>query len=146
MHEEADISIYFVDGKSDQYEVAVNNKKYQERDFEWFGNFYPKGNYLCNSFGKYNFYDTDAAVRFANETDLDQIRNAFFSLALGANANYIDERINKILDKFEDAKRENDRIANEFKSLIKSAEKTLTQVSQNENSVPEYFASSISIR
>lgn len=98
----------------DKYE-SENNKKYRERDSRWYGNSgYKSGNKLSESFNRYNFYDTDAAYRFAYNTDIDAVKNAFYLLALGKRANYIDERLRGFHGRF---KTEYRKLNNEIEQL-----------------------------
>jgi len=136
------ISLIYVDGRQD--ELEVNNRKCQNRDLFWYGNSYPKGNYLHWSFNKYNFYDSDAAYRLAQENDPQKIVDAFLSLALGKNANYIDERLAKILDRFKESAREHDREFERLQALKRSQEKTLQNITESKDNSSAYFEAFVS--
>lgn len=122
----------------DEYEPE-DNKKYRDRDSRWYGNSgYKSGNKLSESFNKYNFYDTDAAYRFAYNTDVEDVKNAFYSLALGKRANYIDERLRGFHKRFETEYR---KLSNEIKRLedfISRRKKDTKKITQNSIS-PEIF-------
>ncbi len=141
--EKADILIYYPDGKYDEYEPR-NNKKYQRRDRLWYGNYYPKGNRLCQSFNKYNFYDSDAAYRIANEKDYSAIKEAFISIALGQNANTINERIEKVLDGFEESFKLYKREYEGLKTRIGEERKTIDRIAAQKSDSSIYFKSFIS--
>lgn len=118
----------------DKYEPE-DNKKYRDRDSRWYGNSgYKSGNKLSESFNKYNFYDTDAAYRFAYNTDIEAVKNAFYSLALGKRANYIDERLRGFHKRFRTEYR---RLDNEIKGLE-------TQISNWENTIEKIVQESTS--
>lgn len=141
--EKADILIYYPNGKYDEYEPR-NNKKYQRRDRLWYGNYYPKGNRLCQSFNKYNFYDSDAAYRIANEKDYSAIKEAFISIALGQNANTINERIEKVLDGFEESFKLYKREYEGLKTRIEEERKIIDRIAAQKSDSSIYFKSFIS--
>ena len=140
--EKADVLLYYPKGNYDKYE-AQNNKKYQQRDHAWYGNYYPKGNRLCNSFNKYNFYDSDAAYRIVNEKDYGAIKKAFTSIALGQNANIIDERLKKILEGFEEAFKLYKREYESFKTRIGEESKIIDRIGKQKSDSSIYFKSFI---
>ena len=140
--EKADISIYYPNGNYDKYE-AGNNKKYQQRDHVWYGNYYPKGNRLCHSFSKYNFYDSDAAYRIVNEKDYDPIQKAFISIALGQNANFINERMEKVLDGFEESLKLYKREYESLETRIGEERKIIDRFRKQKSDSSIYFKSFI---
>lgn len=140
--EKADILAYYPNGNYDKYE-AQNNKKYQQRDHLWYGNYYPKGNRLCHSFNKYNFYDSDAAYRIVNEKDYGAIKKAFISIALGQNANLIDERIKKVLDGFEESFKLYKREYESLKTRIGEERKIIDRIGKQKSDSLIYFKSFI---
>lgn len=71
----------------------LSNQEYQARDRAWYGRLTNKGNMLWEGFARYNFLDTDAAVNFANDSDLRNIKDALSKVALGSSASYLWNRI-----------------------------------------------------
>lgn len=140
--EKADVLLYYPNGNYDKYE-ARNNKKYQQRDHMWYGNYYPKGNRLCHSFSKYNFYDSDAAYRIVNEKDSGAIKKAFISIALGQNATLIDERIKKILNGFEESSKLYKREYESLKTRIGEERKIIDRIGKQKSDSSIYFKSFI---
>lgn len=136
------ISLIYEDGRQD--ELQENNRKFQNRDLFWYGNSYPRGNYLPLSFNKYNFYNSDTAYMLAKENDPIKIRKAFLSLALGENANYIDERLTKILDRFKESAKEYEREFERLLALKKSQEKTLQNILETKDNSLAYFEAFLS--
>ncbi len=140
--EKADVLLYYPNGNHDEYE-ARNNKKYRQRDHAWYGNYYPKGNRLCHSFNKYNFYDSDAAYRIVNEKDYGAIKKAFISIALGQNANLIDERIKKILEGFEESSKLYKREYESLETRIGEERKIIDRIGKQKSDSSIYFKSFI---
>lgn len=139
---DSQIALIYTDGRQDEF--VNNNRKFQSRDSFWYGNSYSRGNSLHSSFNKYNFYDSDAAYRLAQNNDPKEIIDAFLSLALGKNANYIDERIVKTLKRFTESSRDLSRDFEKFQSLKKSQEKILQTISESKENTSNYFDAFIS--
>lgn len=86
-----------VNGKEDKVEyIADNATLYKNRDLFWYSN--PKGrsNNLPESFSRFNYFNSDAAYRFANNDDENTIKNALYNLVLGPEYNHLKERVEKI--------------------------------------------------
>jgi DNA repair protein SbcC/Rad50 len=75
-----------------QYQLE-SNQTYQARDLAWYGRTVNKGNALYRGFGRYNFLDTDAAVRFADETKKSHLNDLLAMVALGPGSSRIWARI-----------------------------------------------------
>ena len=139
IEESADIILTFRDGKSDAYEKN-NNKKYLARDLFWYGNMSSGTSRLYESFNRYNFYDADAAFRLSTSTKLRDIQEAFYSLALGQNANIIDERLIKFLEKFQENSRSYEKEIEGLTALIRSEQRTLDEISKSKDNSLSYFS------
>ena len=72
-------------------------QKYRDRDLHWYENRYEGRNRLCESFAKYNFFDTDSAARLSASTDAQKaLVDAFISLSLGDKVNHLEDRMLKL--------------------------------------------------
>lgn len=69
---------------------------YRKRDHHWYGNFGAKTNNIYANFSRFNFFNTDAAVKLELSIDTD-IENALCNIFIGESASYIDERVKRLL-------------------------------------------------
>ncbi len=93
------IGLAFEDGKGIEWNSTKGTQLYRQRDWQWYGNHYAKGNKLCLGFNRFNFYNTDAAVRLeeTEKGDEKSVLNALSDLVLGETATMIEERAQSIL-------------------------------------------------
>ncbi|MFA5794967.1 MAG: AAA family ATPase [Candidatus Brocadiia bacterium] len=140
---DGEIALFYTDGKSDNLESG--NSKFKTRDLFWYGNSYPKGNYLHLSFNRYNFYDSDASYRLAQDNTSKDIRDAFLSLALGKKANFIDERLESISRRFNDELRSLTYEFEKLQSQKLTQEKTLRKYSESKENISDYFDAFIAL-
>jgi DNA repair exonuclease SbcCD ATPase subunit len=97
--EDGRIGLLFEYGKGLEWNTTRGTQLYRQRDWQWYGNHYAKGNKLCSGFNRFNFYNTDAAVRL-EETGRGEektVLNALSDLVLGETATMIEERAQSIL-------------------------------------------------
>src|ERR1044072_1784962 len=107
-----------------------DNKIYRERDFFWYGNHYSRGAYLYESFNRFNFYNTDAAVEVSNDSSYESINSALSSLVLGEAANVMKSRLRTLLPYFEQEYRYCERDKEELRSQIKRLSNELLLLEQ----------------
>jgi exonuclease SbcC len=89
------LQVKLTNGQIDKY-TPDDNKKFQARDRNWYGNNILKGNSLSQGFHIYNFFDSDAAFRFTNESDSGEaVKQIFSRIVLGEEANVIFDRIER---------------------------------------------------
>lgn len=138
--EKADMALYYNDGKSEDYDLE-NNRKFQQRDLSWYGNPYTRGNRLYQGFSRYNFYDADSAYKLVYEKESKEIEEAFLSLALGQNANYIDDRMGKILEKFKDYMRIYEKDYEGTESRLKEINRIASEITLDESTLLNYLKS-----
>lgn len=70
---------------------------YRDRALSWYGNYEKKQNVLYRSFGRYNFYDSDIAVRLELEEDTEGIDEGIRNMFIGSDAARLKERLSRIL-------------------------------------------------
>jgi exonuclease SbcC len=74
-----------------------SNTKYRSRDQKWYSNVYRTGNYISNSFNRFNFFDSDAATNFSKSNSERQLKEALQNLVLGEEFKYIKDRVSGFL-------------------------------------------------
>lgn len=108
---------------------ASDHAKYRERDQAWYGGHYRRNNQLCHNFGRFNFFDSDAAFKLSEATNRTQITEAINALLLGELATMIEERMRQFQERFAREERKLDR---QVKGQRKDIEKATLQISQLE--------------
>jgi len=73
---------------------------YRARDLAWYGGYYRQGNQLCHNFGRFNFFDSDAAFQLSSATNGVEIMRAINALLLGEFATTIEERMVQCRERF----------------------------------------------
>jgi DNA repair protein SbcC/Rad50 len=94
--------------------LPLDDLEYRDRDFSWYGSRFNTGAELANSFARFNFFDSDAAARFAEEIDPTtrykaleggskggSFERAMKGIVFGPDAFGLEQRVEKILDKFQ---------------------------------------------
>lgn len=79
---------------------------YRSRDLAWYGQYYPTKNRLCQNFGRFNFFDSDAAFKLSQAKTTDEITKAIGTLFLGEQATTLEERMIACSDRFETEERQ----------------------------------------
>lgn len=96
--ETLDASITFLGEQSPVKYSLENNADYQARDLTWYGRNINKGNALCEGFARYNFLDTDSAVRFATDNHASELSELLALVALGPEVSRTWARIGEFVD------------------------------------------------
>lgn len=86
-----------------------DHAKYRERDQAWYGGHYRRNNQLCHNFGRFNFFDSDAASKLSEATNRTQIAEAIDALLLGELATMIEVRMRQCQERFAREERKLDR-------------------------------------
>ena len=73
---------------------------YRARDLAWYGGYYRQRNQLCHNFGRFNFFDSDAAFQLSSATNGVEIVRAINALLLGEFATTIEERMVQCRERF----------------------------------------------
>ena len=79
--------------------------EYRRRALDWYGVHRARANVLHESFGRFNFFDTDAATRLVQSTAREEILGAFNGLVLGRDAAVILERARGIHSRMDERRR-----------------------------------------
>ncbi|MBI4931835.1 MAG: hypothetical protein HY841_13820 [Bacteroidetes bacterium] len=128
---------YNLERVEDEYSPS-DNAKYRERDLLWYENDYSRGNQLQESFGRYNFYYSDAAFNFQNNTDSNAIIKYLSRIALGSEFGRIKGRLNGFKDRLNPIHRDYFAQIENNKLQIQNAEKTINEEKQNLNIEESY--------
>lgn len=79
-------------GTPDPYS-PLTNAEAQTRDQHWYGHTVVRGNKLCQGFARFNFLNTDAAVDFSRDNELQDLTDSLSKIALGPETTYMWNRI-----------------------------------------------------
>jgi DNA repair exonuclease SbcCD ATPase subunit len=79
---------------------------YRARDLAWYGQYYPTKNRLCQNFGRFNFFDSDAAFKLSQAKTTEEITKAIGTLFLGEQATTLEERMLACSERFETEERQ----------------------------------------
>lgn len=110
------------------------NEKYRANDKFWYNNDYNQKNYTYESFGRFNFFNTDAAYALANSNSDKEVKESLLSLVLGPEYNYIIERVNGFYMRIRPEYNKLDEGLNEARAKVKSATVTMTRL-RNDTSI-----------
>ena len=125
----AQLSIQYTGHSEPELCPKSDNEKYRARDQAWYGGHYRHGNQLCQNFGRFNFFDSDAAFKLSEATNRTQITEAIDALLLGELATMIEERMRQFQERFAREERKLDR---QVKGQRKDIEKAALQISRLE--------------
>jgi DNA repair exonuclease SbcCD ATPase subunit len=87
---------------------------YRNKDAQWYGGYYRRVNKLCENFGRFNFFDTDAGFRLSHGKTGSEIQEAIEALFLGEYAASLEAIMRSCLERFQIK-------AREFSALISRA-------------------------
>lgn len=125
----AQLSIQYTGHSVPELCPKSDNEKYRARDRTWYGGHYRHGNQLWQNFGRFNFFDSDAAFKLSEATNRKEITKAIEALLLGELATMIEERMRQFQERFA---REERRLDRQVKGQRKDIEKTSLQISRLE--------------
>jgi DNA repair exonuclease SbcCD ATPase subunit len=94
------LHIEFVGQNQPERYPGTSATEYRARDVAWYGGYYRAGNKLCQNFGRFNFFDSDAAFQLSSATNGEEIVNAINALLLGEFATTIEERMHQCQERF----------------------------------------------
>ena len=101
---------------------------YRSRDQSWFGGYSRTGNNLCSNFGRFNFFDSDAAFQLSSSDEASEIQKAINTLLLGERANRIEERMTSFVERFRREEREATRLLSLRNESVAAATQQLQQL------------------
>ena len=89
-------SVRFEGDEKQAVVTKASDKIYRERDASWYGRAYLKGNELPSSFARFNFFDSDAAIRFSEEIENANFFEALKSIVFGTDIQQLERRLNSL--------------------------------------------------
>jgi len=102
----AKLRIQFVDKNQPERCPEPRPAGYRARDLAWYGGYYQRGNQLFHNFGRFNFFDSDAAFQLSSANKGEEIVKAINALLLGEFATTIEERMVQCQERFVREERE----------------------------------------
>lgn len=96
----AKLRIQFVDQDRPERCPEASFAEYRARDLAWYGGYYQRRNQLCHNFGRFNFFDSDAAFRLSSANKGEDIKEAINALVLGEFATTIEQRMVQCRERF----------------------------------------------
>jgi len=87
-----------IDGIEHSFETTSStaNQKFRDRHLKWYGKLDLRRNLIHESFAKFNFLNTDAAVHLSTDSDPDQLQDDLATLLVGAEAARVWDRIGRV--------------------------------------------------
>ncbi|MGO8926969.1 MAG: AAA family ATPase [Limisphaerales bacterium] len=101
---------------------------YRARDLAWYGGYYRQGNQLCHNFGRFNFFDSDAAFQLSSATSGEEIVSAINALLLGEFATTIEQRMHQCKERFAREDRDLQRRVQVCRQEISKASQQIEQL------------------
>src|SRR6266404_1312665 len=102
----AHIDVTFTGTDQPERSPRTGTALYRARDLAWYGQYYPTKNRLWQNFGRFNFFDSDAAFKLSQAKTTDEITKAIGTLFLGEQATTLEERMIACSDRFETEERQ----------------------------------------
>lgn len=130
------LEISYNGGVKDKYDPS-DRDKYKDRDFAWYNsaNNLFRSNTLVINFGRYNFYDADAAYRISHEADKENTKNSqkqlmdiLSQIALGKDMNELEEKVEGYQERIVKEIKSEDKALKEYKQFLKSHQDNLKAV------------------
>lgn len=100
----------------------TRSRQLKARNLGWYGKNDLRGNSLDKSFARFNFMDTDAAIRFAHEETPENLSEDIARIVLGAEAGKASDQIQRIHFKLENKLRENSNIDHQISEKLQLLE------------------------
>ena len=116
-------------GQSESHRCPdANASLYRARDLAWYGGYYLQGNRMFDNFGRFNFFDSDAATLLSGATNGELVLKAINTLLLGEFANTLEERMKQCKERFTREQRELQKLALIWRKDLSKATEDLKQV------------------
>lgn len=133
------IKAAFSDGKTENASQHQTAATFRDRNLAWYGQSEVRTNNLYQSFSRFNFLDTDAAVGLAEAKD--NFEEDLSKLLVGPEASKTWREIERTADKLTDKIKELDAIRNQVNLELASIERQLTQTPSAGQESDAVFAS-----
>ena len=115
---------------------SKNLQIYQSRDQSWFGGYTRRGNTLFNNFGRFNFFDSDAAFQLSSSDEAANIQKAINTLLLGELANRIEERMASFTERFSREQRDAERLLRIRNESVRTSTQQLEKLKEIKDTRP----------
>ncbi len=109
---------------------------YRARDRAWYGGYYRTGNNLCNNFGRFNFFDSDAAFQLSSSSEAEGIQKAINTLLLGELANTIEERMRNFSERFSREEKSMEKLLRARRDSVKATSEQLEKLKEVKDTRP----------
>ncbi len=107
----------------DTRSVKKFSKRLKARNLGWYGKNDVRGSSLDKSFARFNFMDTDAAIRLSMETTAEQLSDDISRIVLGAEAGKASDQIQRIIIELEKQRNINFKDINQLRDKVQFLEK-----------------------
>jgi DNA repair exonuclease SbcCD ATPase subunit len=124
--EQYTIGVQFAGDRGMATSSGESESTFRARALAWYGIHKARKNLMPEAFGRFNFYDTDAATRLAESAGEKEMRDAVASLVLGERASIIEERLGGVGVRFE---KEREALSRECSLLAKQIDEVDAEVS-----------------
>ncbi len=121
------IGLRFAGARRYRWNRSLKPAEYRSRALSWYGIHKSRTNRLHEAFGRFNFFDTDAATRLAKSTGRDEIGRALEGLVLGREAAIILERARGIGSRLAERLRSHERLLEQYSHERARIRSSLTQ-------------------
>jgi exonuclease SbcC len=101
---------------------------YRALDKAWYGGYYRNVNKLCENFGRFNFFDSDAGFRLSDAKSPGEIKKAIEDLFLGEYASTLENMMLRCHEQLEKEKRDSAKEIRMRRSEAASLEENLQSV------------------
>lgn len=103
--------------------IKTQQKRLKARNLGWYGKNDVRGNSLDKSFARFNFMDTDAAIRLSVEETPEQLSEDIARIVLGAEAGKASDQIQRIHIELEKQRKVNENDSSQLSEKIQLLEK-----------------------
>jgi DNA repair exonuclease SbcCD ATPase subunit len=130
----AEVGLMFRTGSRYVWNKGVAPAEYRRRALTWYGIHKARDSGLHESFGRFNFFDSDAASRMSKSTTKKEMLAAFDGLILGRDAAVVLERARGVRERLAEqaraTRRSRDDLANELRRIDATTEVTEKELDQ----------------
>lgn len=103
---------------------------YRDRDLAWYGNYEARKNVLCRSFGRFNFFNSDAAARLELAPDEESADQSVAKMILGETGARLAEKMDKVLDLLQKEESSYSRLLSQVESATRAYKEALISLTE----------------
>jgi energy-coupling factor transporter ATP-binding protein EcfA2 len=108
----------------------ISNQQLRARNSQWYAKSDLKKLTLCESFGKFNFLDTDAAVHLSVDGSEERIGRDVMRLLLGSGAEKLNDRLERVRSKLNEFEKDRGREISTYSQQLTEAKQRLEALSK----------------